>query len=265
MQQQFSFKKILPFLVVFTLMSCVSRREMVYLYNTNQATKKEEGKEAAKIEYESVLQRDDVLSIIISAENPEVAAPYNLKAVSISNTTGTTATHAGNLENYIIDKNGEIEFPQIGKIKLEGLTRNEAVEKLKEILSEYITNPTVHMRIVNFKISVIGEVSNPGMHTISSERITLLEALSLSGDLTIFGKRQNVMVIREQEGAKTVAKVDITNADFLNSEYYYLKQNDVVYVEPNGARRNASIIGPNITVGLSVLSFAIGIILLINK
>ena len=121
------------------------------------------------------------------------------------------------------------------------------------------------MRIVNFKISVIGEVNNPGVHRVNSERITLLEALSLSGDLSIFGKRKNIMVIRESEGAKSIAKVDITDANFLNSDYYYLKQNDVVYVEPNGARRNSAIIGPNITVGLSVLSFAIGVILLITR
>ena len=261
MQQQLSLKKIVLLLTVLSLASCVSRREMVYLYNADQGVKNEAG----KVGYEPLLQNDDVLTIIVSAENPEVAAPYNLKTVSVSNNNGLATNQANNLENYIIDKNGEIEFPQLGKIKLAGLTRNEAVEKLKGILSEYITNPTVHMRIVNFKISVIGEVSSPGMHNVSGERITLLEALSLSGDLTIFGKRKNIMVIREQEGAKTVAKVDITDTNFLNSEYYYLKQNDVVYVEPNGARRNASIIGPNITVGLSVLSFAIGIILLINK
>lgn len=251
------------FLVIFafTFVSCVSKKDMVYLYNSGGGSPAESGKAA----YEPVLQNDDVLSITVSAENPEVAAPYNLRTVSVSNVNGAVASQATSLDNYIIDKNGEIEFPQLGKIKLAGLTRNEAVEKIKTILSEYITNPTVHMRIVNFKISILGEVSNPGVHAVSSERITLLEALSLSNDLTIFGKRKNIMIIRESEGTKSVAKVDITDANFLNSEYYYLKQNDVIYVEPNGARRNSAIIGPNITVGLSVLSFAIGIILLITR
>ncbi len=255
------FKIYFLVLFAFSFVSCVSKRDMIYLYNSDGTAKPQNG----KTEYEPLLQNDDILSITVSAENPEVAAPYNLRTVSVSNVNGAVASQATSLDNYIIDKNGEIEFPQLGKIKLAGLTRNEAVEKLKTILSEYITNPTVHMRIVNFKISVIGEVKNPGMHAVSSERITLLEALSLSGDLSIFGKRKNIMVIRESEGTKSVAKVDITDANFLNSEYYYLKQNDVVYVEPNGARRNSAMIGPNITVGLSALSFAIGVILLITR
>lgn len=257
----FKLKGYYPLFLMFLFFSCAPKKEMIYLYNTdgNAANQTE------SLNYEPKFQNDDILSITVSAENPEVAAPYNLQSVSVSNGNGLMNNQMTSLENYIIDKNGEIEFPQIGKIKMAGLTRIEAIDKLKNILSEYITNPTVHIRLVNFKISVLGEVNSPGAHVIRSERVTLLEALSLSGDLTIFGKRKNIMIIRENEGVKAVAKVDITDANFLNSDYYYLKQNDVIYVEPNGARRNAAVIGPNISVGLSVLSFAIGVILLITR
>ena len=142
------------------------------------------------------------------------------------------------------------------------MTRIEAIQKVKSLLTNHIKDPLVNIRILNFKVSVLGEVNKPGVHTIQSERITLLEALSLSGDMTIYGKRNSILIIREIEGEKVIKKVDITKRDFINSPYYYLSQNDVIYVEPNKTKVNASVVGPNITVGISALSLIITIIAL---
>lgn len=260
-------KFFLVFAMLCVLCSCASRKKMVYLQTPDtekeknmSAEDKDEKKE--KSLYEPMIQNDDMLHIIVSAENPEVAAPYNLKTVTVNNVTGNNNSNQNQLEAYLVDKNGEIEFPQLGKIKLAGLTRLEAVEKIKKQLTDYIQNPTVYLSIVNFKVSVLGEVARPGSHTISSERITLLEALSLSGDLTMYGKRDNVMIIREKGGEKTITAVDITKADFIHSPYYYLSQNDVVYVEANRVKMGSSLVGPSVTIGLSLFSIALGIILI---
>lgn len=253
--------------VLSVLCSCASRKKMAYLQTSDVKKEKNasaEGKDEKekKSLYEPMIQNDDMLYIIVSAENPEVAAPYNLKSVTVNNASGSANVNQNQLEAYLVDKNGEIEFPQLGKMKVAGLTRLEAVEKIKKQLADYIQNPTVYINIANFKVSVLGEVTRPGSHTISSERITLLEALSLSGDLTMYGKRENIMVIRERGGEKTIVTVDITKADFINSPYYYLAQNDVIYVEANRVKMGSSLVGPSVTVGLSVISIALGIILL---
>jgi polysaccharide export outer membrane protein len=129
-------------------------------------------------------------------------------------------------------------------------------------LTYYIKEPRLNLRIVNFKVTVHGEVNKPGVFTISSERITLLEAIAQAGDLTIYGKRDNILVIREQNGTKTYARVDLTKADFFQSPYYYLTQNDVVYVEPNKTKINASAVGPNLTVIFTGISLLITIVAL---
>lgn len=237
------------------VLSCASPKKIVYLQNASANAGKNSNS------YELLIQPDDMLQIIVSAENPEVAVPYNLKSAPVEGAMGGQSQG----EVYLVDKNGEIDFPQIGKIKLSDLSCAAAKEKIIGLLKEHITNPTVQLKITNFKISLLGEVSSPGVHKVPGERITLLEALSLSGDLTIYGKRKNIMVIREKNGEKTIEKVDITKADFISSPYYYLAQNDVVYVEPNKTKINNSVIGSDIRTTLSVLSFAIGIILIFTK
>ena len=162
-------------------------------------------------------------------------------------------------------KNYEILKDVIGKIKLGGLSRTEATFKMVSAISEYINNPTVNLRIVNYKVSVLGEVVTPNSYTIINERITILEALSLSGDLTIYGKRDNILVIREIEGVKTYNRVDITKASLLDSPFYYLAQNDVIYVEPNKTRMNSSKIGPDVGVLLSSISLLIAITVLLIR
>jgi polysaccharide export outer membrane protein len=252
---------ILALLVMILVSSCASRERIVYLQNpsaidaTNSKT------------YESRLQADDLLSIIVNSASPELTKPYNLFMGTVQDRTDVI-TAQQRLQSYLIDKDGFIDFPKVGKLKLGGLTRTEAEEVIKQKLIQEITDVSISLRILNFKVSVQGEVARPGVHTIMSERITLLEALSMSGDLTVYGRRDNILIIRENDGKKTYNYVDITKADFVNSDFYYLAQNDLVYVEPNKVRVNSSAVGPNVSVvisAISVLASVVSVIVVISR
>ncbi len=208
--------------------SCATKHDVVYFQNAKN--------------FETIVDTDtftpklkvnDIVSIYVSTFDMEASKPFNL----IKNTGST-----GQLIDYLIDIDGNIDFPVLGKIKLLGLTVEEAKELIKGKLSEgYLKDPIVNIRIVNFRISVLGAVNNPGTYTISGERITIMEALGLAGDLNIKGRRDNILVIRDFNGTKTYTRVDLTNKEVFNSPVYYLTQNDVVYVEPNNsAISNAS-------------------------
>ena len=253
--------RLLPILLALSCLfaSCASSEKFALLQNV--APKSE-----AKAAFEATLQPDDVLMIIVSAENPIIAQPYNLAAINVAATAGAEVGLMQQRQlNYQIDQLGNIEMPNLGTIVAAGKTRNQLTAEIVKLLEGKITDPVVTIRILNYKISVQGEVNRPGTFPISSERITLLEALSLAGDLTIYGKRDNILVIREENGVKSFQKVDITKGDFINSPYYYLAQNDVIYVEPNKTRVNSSVIGPNITVGISALSLIITIVALTTR
>ncbi|GGB72164.1 polysaccharide export outer membrane protein [Flavobacterium suaedae] len=243
-------------IVVMLLTSCASNKDVVYLHN-NSTNEEFDAKK-----YANVLQPDDKLIITVTADEPSLAAPFNLMYLSMQSNEIRSVVNDDALFSYLIDQNGEIDLAGIGKVKLSGLTRVEAEKKIKELLEQQIKNPGVNLRVINFKVSVLGEVSRPGPVNVSGDRITLLEALSMSGDLTIYGKRKDILVIREVQGAITVNSIDITSADFINSSFYYLKHNDVVYVKPNKTKVNSSVIGPNLTVGISALSLIVTIIAL---
>lgn len=241
------------FLISFLQFSCASKEHMLYLQKDLNSQ--------SEVNYQTKIKADDVLLIVISSENPEVAAPYNLKSVVLQGNS-EEAIQTQRTQTYIVDVEGTIEFPILGKIKVAGLSKVEAITQIKELLKDHVKDAVVNLRILNFEVTVLGEVKNPGTFTISSERITLLEALGKAGDLTIYGKRKNILLIREENGVKSTHRIDLTKSDFINSPYYYLAQNDVVYVEPNRTRINSSAIGPNITVGISALSLIVTIIAL---
>lgn len=247
-------KKLTQFLLFVVLplffFSCASRENIVYMQNTIP--------QSEISGFETKIQPDDILAIVVGSENPEVAAPYNLYAV----TTSSEAGQAPQMQTYLVDKEGYIEFPVLKKIKLAGLTKEQAILSLKDKLKEHVADATVTLRILNFKFTVLGEVNRPGSYTIPSERVTLLEALGQAGDLSIYGKRNNILLIRETNGMKTSQRIDITKSDFVNSPYYYLTQNDVVYVEPNKTKINSSSVGPNIAIGISALSLVVTILAL---
>ncbi len=249
-------------MVSLLLSSCVSKKQLLYFQDIGSV-------ENGPTQYDPRLQPDDLLTIIVSAPNAEAAAaPFNLSATAVISNDMTNYNSANaqmQYPTYLIDEEGNINFPIVGPIHLSGLNRKESAEVIKNELKKYINDPVVTIRLTNFKVSVLGEVANPGTYPISTHRITLPEAISRAGDLTIYGNRKNILVIRETGGKKTHAYIDITKADFFNSPYYYLSQNDLVYIEPNKTRINSSAIGPNVTTTLSGISLLLAIIALALK
>ena len=254
-------KKITPFLFVLLLFSCASPKDVVYYQgiegipgNTQAAS------------YEIKIQPDDLLMIIVSAEDPEIAMPFNLKSVSMVNPSRQDLVRSQEtMQLYLVDAVGAIEFPVLGKLKVSGLSRTEVLQMLQKKIGVYIKNPIINLRIMNFKVSVQGEVNLPGSYPIASERVTLIEALTMAKDLTIYGKRNNILVIREIDGVKSYNRVDITQANFINSPFYYLAQNDVIYVEPNRNKINGAAIGPNTGVIISATSLLIALITILLR
>lgn len=251
MPKALSFIYILAFALL--LGSCASSEKFALLQNVKNTS---DGKTA---DFQAILQPDDLLMIVISTENPLISQPYNLNSIAVLSNSEMINPQQRQL-SYQIDQDGYIQMPNLGSVKAGGKTRNELVDTIKLLLVGKISNPVITVRILNFKVSVQGEVNRPGSFPITSERVTLLEALSMAGDLTIYGRRDNILIIREENGIKTYQKVDITKGDFVNSPYYYLSQNDVIYVEPNKTRINSSVIGPNVTVGLTAVSLLITIL-----
>jgi polysaccharide export outer membrane protein len=252
-------KKTILFLCALLFVSCASREELVYYQGIDGIADQKNSKS-----YEIRIQPDDLLMIIVSAEDPEIAMPFNLKSVAVQ-TAGRLDFVNGQItmQLYLVDAEGTIEFPVLGKLKVSGLSRSELLQMLQERIGIYVKDPIINLRLMNFKVSVQGEVNAPGTYSVDSERITLIEALSKARDLTIYGKRNNILIIREIDGVKSYNRVDITKTDFINSPFYYLAQNDVVYVEPNKNRINGAAIGPNTGVIISISSLLITLITLI--
>lgn len=254
------FRFFLPVALVLLMASCASPKKIEYFRDVEQlpATSSEK--------YEPVLQADDLLLIIVSSSEPEAAMPYNLNTYITSSAASSESVGGNNrFQTYLIDNDGNISFPVIGKLKMGGLKKSAAVALLETELAKYIKDPIILMRISNYKFSVMGEVARPGVYASDTERTTLPEALSRAGDLTIFGNRKEILVIRENNGVKTHNFVDITSSEFINSPFYYVDQNDVIYVKPNRTRVNASAVGPNIGIGISVISLALTLITLLTR
>jgi polysaccharide export outer membrane protein len=216
--------------------------------------------------YSPVLRTDDLVSIIVGGLEMDAIKPFNLPVTNLNSNIGGYTQGTPPLPGYLIDAEGNVDFPVIGKIKLAGLTRSAAMDYIKEQLKPYLNNPTIQLRILNYKVTVLGEVRNPGTFTIPNERITLLEALGIAGDLNITAMRKNVMVIREVDGKRTETRIDLTSKDVFSSPVYYLQQNDLVYVEPNRAKINSAVLNPaNVSLLLSAVSLFVTIAILIKK
>ncbi len=231
-----------------TMFSCASKADLLYFQDESLGSFNQ-----PVINPEIRYQPDDMLTINVSNLDQEVAMPFNLPVVS-QTTDVTSAQGIITQQTYLVDKNGNIEFPVLGTIAIAGLTRLEATALIKNKLQEYLTAPIVNIRIANFTITVLGEVNNPGTFTIQDEKVSLTEALGLAGDLTIYGNRKNVLLTREVGGQKKFAVFDLTSAKVLASKNYYLAQNDFLYVEPNKARINSSKANPNNGVIISAVS-----------
>ena len=257
----FSIKR--TFLVIFltsiSLASCVSNKKIAYLQFD------EIDQENVSNTYTTVFKPDDLLQITISSDNIEAVKPFNLPAVSFMASTNTVAGRAQQL-TYLIDSKGEIDFPLLGKLKIGGLTREETIKMLKNKLDpEYVKSPTINIRIANFKINVNGDVKNPGSYIIPNERVTILDAISLAGELNISGKRENVLVIREEGDIKKEYRIDLRSKKLYTSPVFYLQQNDNVYVEHNYARIQSASSNSNTSLFISIAGTLIAIISLIIR
>jgi len=234
--------------------SCVSSKKMVY-FQKNQHLDSVENIS----KYEIKIQSGDLLFINVSALDIKATLPFNLYESGVV-TTGNPKSLL-----YLVDVDGEITFPVLGNMKVEGLTIKEMSAMLTQKLSEYLKNPIVNIRLKNFKVTVLGEVKMPGTYPVENERITLLEAIGLAGDLNIQAKRSKITLIREQQGKRTLTTFDLTNSDLFNSPYFYLAQNDVVYVEPNKTKMNSSVVGPNSGIIISSISTLISLIAILTR
>lgn len=249
---------ILSLVILLSLFSsCASRKDLVYFQPDSTELHTSFELNAPK------LQAGDILAISVTADDVRATEPFN--PISPYNSSGTLQSTNPFFPTYSIDVNGEIDFPKLGKVKLAGLTRTQAMDFLKEQISKFIVNPGLSMEVRNFRVTVLGEVKNPGAFPINNDRITILEAIGLAGDLTINGVRKNVMVIREQNGKKQEYRIDLTKRDALNSPVYYLSQNDVVYIEPNGARIQSSKYTQNTSIFVSVASVVITVISVLTR
>ena len=238
-------------LLAFLLVSCQSYKKVPYLQDTAFVNDTEQSVRQTGVK----VMPKDLLTIAVSCSTPELAAPFNL--VNSGTANGTEGKMVGQgtaspaLQQYLVDNQGNINFPVLGEIHVGGLTKleieNLIIDKLKVYLKEA---PLVTVRIVNYRISVLGEVASPGSFVVSNEKINLLEALAMAGDLTIYGRRDRVAVIREKDGKRRILYHDLRSSDIFQSPCYYLQQNDIVYVEPNKAKTGQSRINSNNSVGV---------------
>ena len=247
------------------LTSCVSRKEMVYFHGLETAKKHQDENQNKSLN----IRPNDLLTINVSAPQQDAALPFNLHVAAApqggTELGGPSVNGRPQLQTYLVDSDGNIEFPVLGTVKVAGLTRQALSVKLKEMIREYVQNPIVNVRLVNFQVSVLGEVARPGTFDIRDEYLSLPKALGFAGDLTIYGKRDNVLVMREENNRKTHAYLDLTDPDVINSPFYYLQQNDVIYVEPNGAQIQSASYNRNAGVYISIASVLISLAVLITN
>ena len=250
--------KLLLLAALLAMASCTSFKKVAYLQNSSALDTT-----IVSELYDARIQPKDMLTITVNSEKPEVAAPFNLvvqSPLSVSGNRSMTSQPA--LQVYLVDNDGCIEFPTLGKLKIGGMTKGEVETLIKDRIREnFTTDPIVNVRMANYKISVLGEVARPSSYTISNEKVNILEALALAGDLTIYGKRDGVKLIREAaDGTKKIVPINLNDANIIYSPYYYMQQNDILYVEPNKAKSRNSDVSTMTSMWLSATSLLITIV-----
>ena len=248
------------FLVAILLFaSCQSYKKVPYLQDVEvvEQTAQQENL------YDAKIMPKDLLTIVVSCTSPELAVPFNLTVASPASvaTGNSQLTVQPVLQPYLVDNEGKINFPVLGELNVGGLTKKEAEQLIVDKLKPYIKEtPIVTVRMVNYKISVLGEVARPGTFTISNEKVNLLEALAMAGDMTVWGVRDNVKLIREgANGKQEIVTLDLNKAETILSPYYWLQQNDIVYVTPNKAKARNSDIGNSTSLWFSATSILVSL------
>ena len=227
-------KTLIPAFSLLMLMSCKTTTNNIYFQDLdNQMPTITE----QSVNYTPRIAPDDQLSITVSGTDPNAVAAFNMPLASYLAPGETNVTSTPVLHTYLVNSRGEIDFPVLGKVQVANMTRGELTDMMTEKISAYVKSPIVTIQIRNFKVSVLGEVNKPGTVNVPNERLSVLDALGMAGDLTIYGNRTNVLLIRDNNGQKEYHRFDLTSSETLTSPYYYLQQNDVLYVEPNKARK----------------------------
>ena len=218
--------------------------------------------------YDAKIMPKDLLTITVNTTDPQAAAPFNLTVQDPLNAAiggKLSTTTQPSLQQYLVSNDGEIDFPVVGRLKVGGMTKNEAEALIRTQLKPYLKEaPIVTVRLSNYKISVLGEVARPGTFTVNNEKINVLEALAMAGDMTVYGIRNDVKLIREEAtGKREIIEMDLTKSDLILSPYFYLKQNDIIYVTPNKAKAKNSDVGNSTTLWFSATSILVSIASLI--
>jgi polysaccharide export outer membrane protein len=249
--------------ITLILASCSSYKQVPYLQNAAIVNTSE-----PQPLYDAKIMPKDLLTITVNTTDPEAAAPFNLTVQTPINVASTNRlTQQPALQQYLVNNEGTIDFPVLGRLQVVGLTKTEAEDMIREKLKPYLREtPIVTVRMANYKISVLGEVARPGTFTVSNEKVNVLEALAMAGDMTIWGMRNNVKLVREDAtGKREIVYLDLNNADIVTSPYYYLQQNDIIYVTPNETKSKNSDIGQSTSLWFSATSILISAItLLVN-
>ena len=242
-------------LLVALMTSCSAPKNVAYLWNSDDVDLSQ-----SQYLYDAKIMPKDILTITVNTVNPEAAAPFNLVVSTALNNNGQIGNQRA-LQTYLVDNEGGIDFPVIGYIKVGGLTKRECEKLIHDKVKPYLNaaeTPVVTVRMSSYSISVLGEVNKPGSYQVSREKINILEALAQAGDLTIYGVRERVKLIREDaQGHKQIHTVNLNDANILTSPYYYLQQNDILYVEPNKVKAQNSTIGQSTTLWISATSILI--------
>ena len=240
------------------LASCATNKRAAYIQQVQTDIPT-----AIEQDYQIRIKPLDRLTIVVNSKDPELAAPFNAASSynSLNGLSSYSSSSNGNLQILTVDKEGTIQLPIIGEIDCDGLTRNELAKKIENTIREngMVHDPIVIIQFADVKFSVLGEVARPGQFSITKDRISLFDALAMAGDLTIYGQRENVALIREENGMRTVHYFDLKNPDILTSPYFYLQQDDVVYVTPNKYKAQAGEINQNRSFYISLVSVAVSV------
>lgn len=260
-------KFLLPLLAMMAIVfmdSCQTSKQVPYMQNIDSLDLS-----ASQGLFDARIMPKDQLTITVHTSDPVVSHPFNLTVSRTLSADGGLSNGGGSLQGYLVDNDGYINFPIVGRIYVQGLTKRECEALIEEKIAPYLAKterPVVTVRMSSFRITLLGDFSSPKVVPVTTEKMSVLEALASGGDLTLYGKRQNVMLIREDAtGKKSVHRIDLTDANFINSPYYYVQQNDIIYVEPNATKAKNSALGQSTSIWFSFISISTSVAsLLVN-
>ena len=252
MRHQYFYFSVLITILLFS--SCGSKKDIVYFQNSDRIS--EDMYYQDNSEFKTIIKPNDNLFITVTAFNSEAVKVFNTNQF---NQAGNISANALDMSGYLVDHKGNINVPLVGEIHVAGFTKDDVIQLLKKDISKYVLDTTVvvNIRLLNYKVSVFGEVNRPGVYTVTDEKISIPQAIAMAGDLTIYGERRNVLLTRIEKGETKFIHIDLTSADLFFSPYYYLRQEDVLYISPNGTKAGSSTYNQNLPLLVSLISVTI--------